>query len=294
MLCMRTAGQSLQESCLFSAQGCRHHAYAAAPRLSIKCMFNGTATYRVGRACFAVDETGYLILNDGQAYEIQIDSPTRLQSFVTYFPQGWSQDVLRNFVTREDKLLDDPESPSGPVHFFEKFSPHDEILSPAISRLRREHQSGVLSDVLVEERLRGLLARMLQAQRDSFRGMAQVRAVRASTRAELWRRLHRARDFIRARANTPVSVSEMAGAACLSPFHFMRAFKATFRMTPHAYLSQCRVECAKFLLERTELPVTQICLETGFESLGTFSTWFSRFTGESPRAWRTKRAGLKK
>lgn len=291
---MRTARQSLQDSCLLSAEGFRHHAYASAPRLSVKCMFNGAATYRVGRAWFAVDETGYLILNERQDYEIRIDSPTRLQSFVVYFPHGWAQDVLRNFVIGEDKLLDDPESPSGPVHFFEKFSPHDEVLSPAIASLRREHQSGVLSDVLMEERLRGLLARMLDAQRHSFRGRAHVRALRASTRAELWRRLHRARDFIRARANTPLSISEMAEAACLSPFHFMRAFKATFRMTPHAYLSQCRVECAKFLLERTALPVTQVCLDTGFESLGTFSTWFSRFTGESPRAWRTKKAGLKK
>ena len=74
----------------------------------------------------------------------------------------------------------------------------------------------------------------------------------------------------------------------------MRAFKATFHITPHAYLSQCRVERAKFLLERTELPVTEICFDTGFESLGTFSTCFSRLTGESPRAWRTKKAGLKK
>jgi AraC family transcriptional regulator len=291
---MRASGQSLQESCLFTAQGFRHHAYSATPRLSIKCMFNGTATYRVGRALFAVDETGYLILNDSQAYEIQIDSPTRVESFVVYFPHGWTQDVLRNFVTPEDKLLDDPATPVELVHFFERFSPHDAILSPAITALRRAHKTGPLSNVLVEERLRGLLARMLHAQRNSFRGVDQVRASRASTRAELWRRLHRARDFIRAQAHTPLSISQMAGAACLSPFHFMRAFKATFRLTPHAYLSQCRVERAKFLLERTELPVTEICLNTGFESLGTFSTWFSRFTGESPRTWRTKRAGLKK
>ena len=65
-------------------------------------------------------------------------------------------------------------------------------------------------------------------------------------------------------------------------------------MTAHEYISRCRVERAKFLLERTELPVTQICFETGFESLGTFSTWFSRVTGKSPRVWRAEKAGLKK
>jgi transcriptional regulator GlxA family with amidase domain len=65
-------------------------------------------------------------------------------------------------------------------------------------------------------------------------------------------------------------------------------------MTAHEHISRCRVERAKFLLERTELPVTQICFETGFESLGTFSAWFSRVTGKSPRMWRTEKAGSKK
>ena len=49
----------------------------------------------------------------------------------------------------------------------------------------------------------------------------------------------------------------------------------------------CRVERAKFLLERTELPVTGICFSVGFESLGSFSSWFTRLTGSSPRAWRS-------
>jgi hypothetical protein len=142
-----------------------------------------------------------------------------------YFPKGWPHDILRNLTTPEDRLLDDPATEDEPVHFFEKFSSHDSILSPAIARLRREHKSGVLSDLLIEERLRGLLARMLSAQRDSFRGVAQVSATRASTRTELWRRLHRAQDFIRAKACTPLRIQEIANAACLSPFHFMRAFK---------------------------------------------------------------------
>jgi AraC-like DNA-binding protein len=66
-------------------------------------------------------------------------------------------------------------------------------------------------------------------------------------------------------------------------------------MTPHEYLSACRVERAKFLLERTELPVTEVCFAVGFESLGSFSSWFARVTGSSPRAWRNgEKAILKK
>src|SRR4051812_14458959 len=149
---MRASRERLQESCLFTAQAFRHHGCSPTPRLSVKCMFNGTATYRVGRAWFGVDETGYLILNEHQAYEIEIDSPTRVESFVVYFPHGWSKDVLRNLVTAENKLLDDPAGDTAPVHFFEKFSPHDTILSPALKDLKRSYRSRPLSDVEIEEK----------------------------------------------------------------------------------------------------------------------------------------------
>ena len=96
--------------------------------------------------------------------------------------------------------------------------------------------------------------------------------------------------------NGALTLPEIASAAFLSPFHFLRGFKEVFRLTPHEYLSACRVERAKFLLERTELPVTEICFSIGFESLGSFSSWFTRLTGSSPRAWRSgsKKAILKK
>ena len=136
---------------------------------------------------------------------------------------------------------------------------------------------------------------MLQAQNDALRESDALPARRVSTREELWRRLNRGRDFIHARFESALTLSDIASAACLSPFHFMREFKSVFGQTSHQYLSACRVERAKFLLERTELPVTEICFSVGFESLGSFSSWFSRLTGVSPRAWRcSKKAVLKK
>jgi AraC family transcriptional regulator len=282
------------QAALFTAQAFRHHGYAANPLLSVKCMFNGRAVYNVGRLRFAVDETGYLILNDGQAYEIEIDSPTRVESFVVYFPRQWAADTLRGLVTPLDKLL---EVPAGEreqsVHFFERFTPHDEIVSPELRRLRRAYRKGPMPDTELEERLRKLLACMLRTQCGHRGEIERLNAVRSSTREELWRRLNRAQDFIRARLESPMSLGEMAEVACLSSFHFLRAFKTAFAQTPHQFLTACRGERAKFLLERTDIPVTEICAAVGFESLGTFSSWFQRYSGSSPRAWR-KRARSKK
>src|SRR6478672_4926696 len=80
-------------------------------------------------------------------------------------------------------------------------------------------------------------------------------------------------------------------AACLSPFHLLRMFQSAFQQTPHEYLQQCRLERAKFLLEKTRVPVTAICLDCGFTSLGAFSTFFQKKCGISPREWRVRLGG---
>jgi AraC-like DNA-binding protein len=85
-----------------------------------------------------------------------------------------------------------------------------------------------LADLWVEETLRELLGRLLQAQRESFRRIETLSSKRASTRQELWRRLNRARDFIRAQFHRSLTLSEIASVACLSPFHFLRGFRKPF------------------------------------------------------------------
>jgi len=245
-------------------------------------MFNGSALYHADRAWFAVDQTGYLVLNDQQPYEIHIDSQTQVESFIIFFPRGWAEQVFESLASPSEKLLDEPDRKhERPVHFFERFTPHHDLVSPVLATLRRAHKNGPLPDIWVEQKLRQLLALLLQTQNDALRDSDALPARRAPTREELWRRLNRGRDFIHARFDSPLTLSHIASAACLSPFHFLRGFKAVFHVTPHEYLSACRVERAKFLLERTDLPVTEICFAVGFESLGSFSSWFSRLTGVS-------------
>ena len=80
----------------------------------------------------------------------------------------------------------------------------------------------------------------------------------------------------------PLDVPALARVAHVSPAHFSRQFRATFGETPHRYLQRRRVERAAFLLRGTDLSVTEICLDVGFASLGTFSRTFRAILGESP------------
>jgi AraC-like DNA-binding protein len=104
----------------------------------------------------------------------------------------------------------------------------------------------------------------------------------------LSRHLLRARDLIDRAYAGPLDIPALARSAHVSESHFARSFKAAFGETPHRYLLRRRMERAKALLRAGELSVTEVCLEVGFTSLGSFSTQFRRFVGESPTAYRDR------
>lgn len=84
----------------------------------------------------------------------------------------------------------------------------------------------------------------------------------------------------------PLDVPEVAAEAHISPAHFSRTFRAVFGETPHHYLQRRRVERSMFLLRETDRSVTDICLDVGFNSLGTFSRTFRDIVGEPPSSYR--------
>jgi AraC-like DNA-binding protein len=100
------------------------------------------------------------------------------------------------------------------------------------------------------------------------------------------RRLLRARDAIDRTYAEELDVPRLAEIACVSEAHFIRSFRATFGETPHRYLQRRRVERAMFLLRETDRSVTDISLDVGFSSLGTFSRTFREIVGESPSEYR--------
>ena len=102
------------------------------------------------------------------------------------------------------------------------------------------------------------------------------------------RRLLRARDAMDRRYAQPLDIPSLARIAFVSEAHFIRTFRDTFGETPHRYLQRRRVERAMFLLSTTQRSVTEICLDVGFTSLGSFSRTFGAIVGESPTAFRRR------
>ena len=100
------------------------------------------------------------------------------------------------------------------------------------------------------------------------------------------RRLLRARDAMDRSYAEPLDVQALARIARVSAAHFTRTFRETFGETPHRYLQRRRVERSMYLLRETDRTVTEICMDVGFTSLGTFSRTFRDIVGVSPMAYR--------
>jgi transcriptional regulator GlxA family with amidase domain len=101
-------------------------------------------------------------------------------------------------------------------------------------------------------------------------------------------RMLRARDVMDRRYAEPLDVPTLARIAYVSEAHFIRTFRATFGETPNRYLQRRRVERAMFLLRSTDRSVTDICMDVGFTSLGTFSRVFRDIVGEPPSDYRRR------
>jgi AraC-like DNA-binding protein len=107
-------------------------------------------------------------------------------------------------------------------------------------------------------------------------------------RHEGFRRLCRARDLLLEVRDEPLSIKDLAREVHISPFHLIRQFEAVFGETPNQFRQALRIERARSLLATGHRSVTDVCMEVGFSSLGSFSLLFTRRVGETPSAYRRR------
>ena len=108
------------------------------------------------------------------------------------------------------------------------------------------------------------------------------------------RRLLRARDAMDRSYADALDIEALASAVHLSRAHFIRSFREAFGEPPHRYLQRRRIERAMSMLRETDLSVTEICLEVGFASLGSFSRTFRGILGTTPTAYRERSRSMER
>lgn len=98
----------------------------------------------------------------------------------------------------------------------------------------------------------------------------------------------KAAAYMRQNFSRPLSIEEAAAFVSLSPYHFIRRFKQQYGMTPHQYLLNLRLDCARFYLRTTAKTVKEIGFACGFQSENSFCIAFKKQAGITPTCYRNQ------
>ncbi len=235
--------------------------------LSVKMIHNGSEDYFIDGRRVAVDDDTFLILNAGRRYASRIDGLKPAHSFSIFFRPGLAEEVLDSMLRPSEALLSNPESSSLPrVEFDEQLREHDGSVTPVLRFIQGVVDSGTADPLWLEEQLRFLMARMLAQEQQRARVQERVPSAKATTRHELHRRLRRGVTYIHTHYREAIALRQMAAAAHMSPFHFLRTFRAVYGITPSVYLNRKRTEAAVRLIRESGWPLTEVAEHVGFGS----------------------------
>ncbi len=257
--------------------------------LALKAVLEGEREFWVDGERYVLTPGRYLLLPPGPRQE-----SGRTSRQVAMLPVWFSKDTVRSVADtlgapRDESLLD-RESPGRDPE--PALLPRSRALDRAVRRLWRfvHHVEidGVPRDATpaLESMLLETLAAAWRASRQGERRLERLSSVRSSTRREIVRRLRPAEDLLRDRFRTPLSLSELAAASDMSPYHFLRRFAEYYGTTPHRFLTRLRLSHARRLLSGGSRSVKQVAFECGYRSVPSFVHLCVREWGVNPAALR--------
>jgi AraC-like DNA-binding protein len=270
-----------KEHCILSGRAARAEYMPFVQRLSIKAAWGGVEQYFIDERRIAVDDDSYLILNDARKYSSLIHSARAVESFSIFFRPGFVEEVLGAAGMSIDRALDDRVPTSLPrVEFHEHLRPHDNTITPVLRYIRHHLDAGFEDEGWYEEQLAFLLERMCKVHNGTVEFIRSLHPVRATTRREIYRRIGLATDFIHGNFHEPLTIDDLAEAAHLSKYHFIRLFESIHGVTPFTYLQTKRAHAARRLLQGTSLSREEVVLQTGFGHRSTMFRQLRRVAAE--------------
>jgi AraC family transcriptional regulator len=246
--------------------------------LSIKAAAGGVEDYFIDGRHVCVDADTFLIINGGRTYGSCIESLAPVHSFSIFFEPSLVERTWTSLRLTPEGVLDELDrTSSGAPEFSERLHHHDRLVSPALRHIRRHIEAGLENELWVEEQLIFLLGRMLRLEGHVRRQQDRVRALKRSTRRELQRRLALGVDFICTHFREPITLTQVATAAGLSPFYFLRQFRSVYGCSPGKYIQRRRCRAALELLRESGWTMAMIAEHVG---LGTRSSLCRRMKSE--------------
>jgi AraC family transcriptional regulator len=267
--------QFKKHNIIFNALSSYSHCDNHVGCLSFKTVLSGEEWYGINHHQLAIRPGQFLMLNDDQTYSCHIDTSEKVRSLSFFFEKEFAATVLHDTLSREDSLLDNPfNSGHKTPEFFQtlnNISP--ELQQQLTTLLHILHQQGYHPG-RTDESLVFILRDLIGSQKSAAAQVANVNAIKSSTRTEIYKRLCIVKDVLHSSYMDSPDLHMLSNLACLSVPQLIRQFKSVFHATPHQYLIGIRLRHAAELLKLTDTPVHEITWRCGFENVSAFCRAF--------------------
>lgn len=252
-------------------------------RLSVRWVVGGRYTYEVDDERFVLEPGKFLIINDGQTYNSVTAHGIVTDCLTVSFDYSVFENVLITLSNTDGWLLDNPfkAKPNSEIGFLlntYRIEGEFQTLLEQFVRFTR----GAFVPTALDESFYLLMRQLLVSQKKVVREVLNIPSAKKSTREELYRRISRAREFLRANADDELRIETVAAEANLSAFHFLRTYKKAFGISPHQEILNIRLEKAHKLMSLGKFSLGRIAIESGFGDLSSFSKAFRQRFGIAP------------
>lgn len=286
---MTTVVQQQQNKVVFSSLS-EYYEPVAATGFSIKYVLNGTEVYTLNNEQFCVGAGSYLLSNTYKEGHVEIESSKNVKGIcVTIAPE-----ILKEAVAsyrRPDTFFPDAELGvffTTPQFLDAQYDAGKTKLGITLNQLAAVASGNEINaSSFTMEFFYTLSEKIIQDHLPVFKQLQSVPSIKASTKKELYKNLHRGREFIDAAFTSPLNIEMVAQQACMSEYHFFRLFKKLMGITPHQYIIHKRLELGHLLLTE-QLPVSDAAVQCGFTDIFSFSRAFKNHFGFPPSALHKK------
>ena len=236
---------------------------------SIKMAWGGAEVYHLRRRDVRVADGSWLVLNDGDRYGSTLKSDRPATSFSIFLRRGLAAEIIVARKLGLERSLERGAERARPPST-SAFSPHlrgqDRHVAPRMRSIYARVIAGERSQDWLDEQAVLLVGDLVAAENEALASTLRIPASKASTRAELSRRLRLAADHIESHFDQPLPLEALAEVACMSSYHFLRYFALLHGATPHAYVVRCRTAAARRLLADGVSDATVLARRSGFGS----------------------------
>ncbi len=276
------------QNIIFNAFSKKSHCPSHVGCLSLKMTLAGEEWYGIDTHHIAVRPGQFLVLNDDQSYSSQIFPGGGCRVLSIFFEKAFASDVFHEMLQSEERLLEGTVYDRCAPEFFQTLHPTDEQLRRQLAALVNQLEVEGYERSRTDEYLVFLLRHLLLTHKKETRWKERVRAIKASTKTEMLKRLCIAKDILHSDFHQSLDLEALGKAACLSTPHLIKQFKMVFKQTPYQYLVAIRLQHAAKKLTTSDIPVGELAWHCGFNDASAFGRAFRKMYGLPPERYRAE------